>query len=162
VPVDVANARRQLRDATVRVRDHGERAVLVRARALAVLSREPSRQLARHRAHLHQLVRELRASGRRVPASVLERLRAETRALERHGTRARSADRAARARELERLRLALDAHDPARTLARGYAVVEDDAGTALGSAAAMRAAVRVNVRFHDGSVPAVVPPGPDP
>ena len=57
-----------------------------------------------------------------------------------------------RSRDLERLALALAAHDPERTLARGYALVEDDAGALLTSAAAARAARAVSVRFHDDRV----------
>ena len=61
---------------------------------------------------------------------------------------------AARGRELERLALALAAHDPERTLARGYALVEDRAGEPLSSAAAARAAGDIRLRFHDGAVDA--------
>ena len=64
--------------------------------------------------------------------------------------------RSARERELQRLSLALAAHDPERTLARGYALVEDRAGEPLGSAAAARAARDVRVRFHDDAVDAEV------
>ena len=57
---------------------------------------------------------------------------------------------------LERLGLALAAHDPERTLARGYALVEDRAGEPLASAAAARGANELTLRFHDGVVPARV------
>jgi exodeoxyribonuclease VII large subunit len=70
--------------------------------------------------------------------------------------RARTSDGAARRRELDRLALALAAHDPARTLARGYALVEDRDGQALGSAAAARDARRLRLRFHDDAVDAEV------
>jgi exodeoxyribonuclease VII large subunit len=59
---------------------------------------------------------------------------------------------------LERLRLALAAHDPERTLARGYALVEDAAGEPVTSATAARAAGRVRVRFADDAVSATVAP----
>jgi exodeoxyribonuclease VII large subunit len=62
----------------------------------------------------------------------------------------------ARRRDLERLGLALAAHDPARTLERGYALVADRSGQPLGSAAAARAAAEIELRFHDGAVPARV------
>jgi exodeoxyribonuclease VII large subunit len=52
--------------------------------------------------------------------------------------------------------LALAAHDPERTLARGYALVEDRAGEVAPSAAAARAAGSLRLRFHDGTVPATV------
>jgi len=37
-------------------------------------------------------------------------------------------------------------------MARGYALVTDDAGTPLGSAAAARDAGELELRFHDGAV----------
>jgi exodeoxyribonuclease VII large subunit len=70
--------------------------------------------------------------------------------------RARTSDGAARRRELERLALALAAHDPERTLARGYALVEDRDSRALGSAAAAREARHVRLRFHDDALDAEV------
>jgi exodeoxyribonuclease VII large subunit len=72
--------------------------------------------------------------------------------LERSRARAAGAGQADRRRDLERLSLALAAHDPERTLARGYALVEDDAGEVLTSAAETRAAGRAALRFHDGRV----------
>ena len=65
VPVDCAAARRALAASAERLRDHGRRAILARARALAALSRAPAQHVARHRGRLHQLLRELRASARR-------------------------------------------------------------------------------------------------
>jgi exodeoxyribonuclease VII large subunit len=56
--------------------------------------------------------------------------------------------------ELERLAIALSAHDPERTLARGYVLVEDPAGEPLASAAAARAQGDVRLRFADGRLPA--------
>ncbi|HYZ82378.1 MAG TPA: exodeoxyribonuclease VII large subunit, partial [Solirubrobacteraceae bacterium] len=76
--------------------------------------------------------------------------------LERTAARAADGDRARRARELERLSLALAAHDPQRTMARGYALVEDRSGLALGSAQAARDARELTLRFHDGAVAAEV------
>jgi exodeoxyribonuclease VII large subunit len=37
-------------------------------------------------------------------------------------------------------------------MSRGYAMVQDRAGTPLGSAAAARAARELGLRFHDGEV----------
>ena len=115
-----------------RLRDHGRRALLVRRPTLAALSRAPAPQSARQRRRLHQLLRELRATPRRG-----RRPRAGEH--ERRTGRSRAAARAApaptpprRRRDLERLALALGAHDPERTLARGYALVTDRAGGALG------------------------------
>jgi len=156
VPVDCDAARRALADSASRLRDHGRRAILQRARALAQLSRAPAQHVARHRTRLHQLLRELRAAGRR--RAELDRTRSETRlrALERTARRAADGDRAARARELERLSLALAAHDPQRTMARGYAMVQDGAGTPLSSARAARDARDLTLRFHDGALGARV------
>ncbi len=177
VPVDCRRARAELTARARRLHGHGRRAVLSRARTLAQLSRAPAEHVARHRRRLHQLLRELRASARRdteqgrslasVHLLVLGR-KASVARIERDrgallvpavGTSlARSASGAAgrRSRDLERLRLALAAHDPARTLERGYALVEGRDSEPLGSAGAARAAGRVSIRFHDGRVPAKV------
>ena len=65
----------------------------------------------------------------------------------------------ARATGLERLRIALDAHDPQRTLERGYALVEDAAGAPVTSAEAARAEPALTLRLADGTLP--VRPDPD-
>jgi exodeoxyribonuclease VII large subunit len=49
--------------------------------------------------------------------------------------------------------MALAAHDPQRTLERGYALVEDAAGEPVVSAAAARTAPALTLRLHDGRVP---------
>jgi exodeoxyribonuclease VII large subunit len=154
VRIDVVAARASARAAAIRLRAGGRRAVVERARRLAALARAPKEQLARHRRRLHQQVRELRAAGRRVTDE--RRASTGTRALVlgRKATAAAGPDRERRVRELERLRLALAAHDPDRTLARGYALVENEDEELVTSAAAARAAGRVGVRFHDGRVAA--------
>lgn len=156
VPVDCAAARRALATASTRLRDHGRRAILVRARALAQLSRAPAQHVARHRGRLHQLLRELRASARRQTDAGRAQVTRHATTLERTATRAAEGDRARRGRELERLALALAAHDPRRTMARGYALVQDRDEVPLGSAAAAREAARLTLRFHDGAVAAEV------
>ncbi|MDX6650158.1 MAG: exodeoxyribonuclease large subunit [Solirubrobacteraceae bacterium] len=156
---------------------YGRRAVVERARELAALSRAPAEHLARHRARLHQQLREMRASGRRSVADGAELagvhglvlLRGERRLSLEHARRTTALPASAaqlrrsgpgaltrRRRDLERLELALAAHDPERTLARGYALVEDRDGRLVSGAAAARAAGRLDVRFHDGSVGARV------
>ena len=66
VGVDCAQARAAAgRGPRQRLQDHGRRAVLGRARALAALSRAPTEQLARQRRRLHQQLREIRAGARR-------------------------------------------------------------------------------------------------
>jgi exodeoxyribonuclease VII large subunit len=156
VPVDCAAARRTLAASAMRLRDHSRRAILVRARALAALSRAPSQHVARHRGRLHQLLRELRASAQRQLKAEHARSVHHATSLERATGRAAEGDRARRARELERLALALAAHDPQRTMARGYALVQDRAGMPLGSAQAARTAHGLTLRFHDGAVAAEV------
>ena len=57
---------------------------------------------------------------------------------------------------LDALSLAERAHDPERTLDRGYALVADDDGDPLTSAAAARERDRIVIRFADDAVPAHV------
>ncbi len=161
VPVDCAAARGDLADAAARLQGHSHRAILERARTLAHYSRAPAQHVARHRGRLHQLLRELRASARRHGEGGRTRAGAQLAALERAATRAGQGDRAQRTRELDRLTMALAAHDPRRTMARGYALVRDRAGTPLGSAATARRAQALELAFHDGTIAARVEPGGD-
>jgi exodeoxyribonuclease VII large subunit len=95
---------------------------------------------------------------RKRDVAAAERTRAEA-LIRGDGERLRHAADAAtarRARDLERLRLALAAHDPARTLERGYALVEDRDGALITSAEQARAAGALALRFHDGRVRADV------
>ncbi len=156
VPVDCRAARANVQAAARRLSTHGRRAVTDRARTLERLAAAPGHHVARERRRLHQLARELRASARRSIAKGHERATAHGGAITRATDRARTTDRAAHDRELHRLALALAAHDPERTLTRGYALVEDRAGEALGSAQAARAAHDVRLRFHDGVLDAEV------
>nr|WP_281381650.1 exodeoxyribonuclease VII large subunit [Conexibacter arvalis] len=177
VRIDVGEARATLLRETRRLDAHGRRAVLERARTLAGLARAPAEHVARHRRRLHQQLRELRASARRRTGrerevaqtrllalrrkrdlAAAERTRAEA-LVRAGGARLRHGADAAtvrRRRDLERLALALAAHDPERTLERGYALVEDRAGEVVTSAEQARAAGAVELRFHDGRVRADV------
>jgi exodeoxyribonuclease VII large subunit len=149
----------------------GRRAVLERARTLARLSRAPAHHVARHRTRLHQQLRELRAATRRAitdgerltrsrAANLARKSTAATIATDRAALRTVSAattlDRTAvtalerRRRDLDRLLATLDAHDPQRTLERGYALVEDEAGEPVTSATAARTQPTLTLRFHDG------------
>ena len=154
VGVDCRRARVELAVAATRLRDHGRRAVLSRARVLSTLTRAPAAQLERQRARLHQQLREVRAGSRRRVES--ERRLTERRVL----VLKRKADsslldcRRRRPRELQRLALALAGHDPQRTLERGYALVESLQDEPLLSAAQAREAEQVRLRFADGTVPA--------
>jgi exodeoxyribonuclease VII large subunit len=171
VPVDCHQARRQLEDRARRLDARGKRAIVDRARALAGAARAPADHVARHRARLHQQLREMRASAHRGlsadgdavvrHASWLDRraraavgssgredrhLRARADGLE----RASEAVVARRRADLDRLLLALDGHDPQRTLERGYARVEGPDGTPVTSAADARRLDEMTLRLHDG------------
>lgn len=156
VPLNCIDARLALHAAARRLRDHAREGVIVRARLLAALSRAPAAQLARHRRVLHQGLRELRAASRRLVGDERTRTLGRAQTLVRCRGAAIRDCAVRRPAELDRLRLALGAHDPQRTLARGYALVEDGAGEPVTSAAAARAAGRVRLRFADDAVAAIV------
>jgi exodeoxyribonuclease VII large subunit len=172
VPLDCGAARTQLAAHAARLERQGRRAIVERARALARLSRAPAAHVERHRARLHQHLREIRAAGRRGVADESSRTLRRTGALARgargaavaraRGERQAAVDAAAlarvaaldrRRRDLDRLAVALAAHDPQRTLERGYALVEDAAGAAVTTADAARRNPRLTLRLHDGHVP---------
>ena len=150
VPLHCGEARAALAAASSRLAAQSRRAVLVRARTLATLSRAPSAHLDRHRMRLHQQLREIRASAGRgleardrtvvTGATVVSRKAAATRLA------------VARGAGLERLRLALEAHHPERTLERGYALVEGPDGEPVVSADAARTLDHMTLRLHDGTV----------
>lgn len=156
VGTDCRAARADVTAFARRLRQQGRRAIVDRARTLAHLSRSPSQQVARHRRHLHQLLRELRASAKRAGEDGRALASTHLLVLRRVAERAAGPDRLRRGAELERLALALAAHDPDRTLARGYALAEDAAGEPVTSAARARDAERLGLRFHDGRVKARV------
>ncbi len=175
VPIHCHEARLATLAAVQRLDAGGRRALVDRARRLLSLSRAPSDQLLHRRTALRQKARELRASGdrqvalrhdeaarhaqtvwRRALATGREhRLAAEALGGTGHElSRAAGASLSRRRRDLEQLRTTLMAHDPGRTLERGYALVEDPAGEIVMSAAEARAAGHVSLRFHDDRVPA--------
>jgi exodeoxyribonuclease VII large subunit len=156
VRLDCRTARSELTGHAQRLRLHGHRAILVRARTLGHLARAPSQQVERQRRQLHQLLRELRASARRAVEQGRARAAKDLLVLQRTADRSGTAEREKRRRDLARLALALAAHDPERTLARGYALVEDGSGEPVSSAPAARTAGDLKVRFHDGAVAARV------
>jgi len=174
VPLHCGEARAGLHARAERLRGHGRRAVVTRARTLAAFARAPAEHVTRHRRTLHQQVRELRASARRRSAEerakveramlvvsrksavvALDHERAAGRLRESAGALGRAAPGSVERRrtDLERLRLALDAHDPERTLERGYALVEDSAGEPVASAAVAREQLSLTLRLRDGRVP---------
>jgi exodeoxyribonuclease VII large subunit len=156
VPLDCRAARATLTSQTRRLAGHGQRAIVNRARSLAHLSRAPAEHVTRHRTSLHQNLRELRASARRACDRGEELASVHLLVLGRTAARARTSDQTRRRTELERLALALAAHDPDRTLARGYALVQDRGGDPVTTAGAARTAEHLRVRFQDGSVGARV------
>ncbi len=178
VPLDVADARGALQRCATSLRRAGEGAVGARARHLAALARGPARALQRERSVLNQRIREIRAASerglaeragfqRRIATVVLARAR--RRGIERtaaalavEGRRGAGLDRSA-ARSLQRRREALRkaavtlrAHDPERTLERGYALAETEAGQPVTTAAGAVAAAAVRLRFADGRVKAKI------
>jgi exodeoxyribonuclease VII large subunit len=157
-PLNCLDARVELCAAARRLRDHAREGVIARARLLAALSRAPAAHLARHRRALHQSLRELRAASRRLATDERERTLRRARTLVRCREGAVRDCAVRRPAELDRLRLALVAHDPQRTLARGYALVEDQTGEPVTTAAAARTAGRVRLRFADDAVGARIEP----
>jgi exodeoxyribonuclease VII large subunit len=156
VGLDCTRARAELVARAIRMREHGRRAVLLRAKTLTTLSRAPSAHIERQRARLHQRLREVRAGTRR-------RLQAERELTGRRAivlARKRSSTvrdcRTRRPQELQRLALALTGHDPQRTLERGYALVQSRDGQPIATAAAARSARKVELRFADETIPAKV------
>ncbi|OJU83957.1 MAG: exodeoxyribonuclease VII large subunit [Solirubrobacterales bacterium 70-9] len=184
VPLDCRGARRELGRQALFLRRGADGAIGARARHLGSLARGPARALQRQRTILNQKTREIRAASergiaergafqRRIATIVLERTR--RRALDRaeragekrrrHGAALDSAAERAVAQRREALRqaaVALRAHDPERTLERGYALAETPDGEPLTSAAAVAAAGRFSLRFSDGRVDArtAADPGP--
>jgi exodeoxyribonuclease VII large subunit len=157
VPLDCVAARAALdRDAAALCRAAAS-AVGARTPHLVALARGPSRALRRERHALNQKTREMRAASER---GIAERLgfqrRLATVVLERARTRAAGADMEARRTALHRAEVALRAHQPERTLERGYALVEDGDGEPVTGAAGAIAAGRVRLRFSDATVGATI------
>ena len=113
-----------------------------RARHLAALARGPARALRRERR------RSTRGRAKSAPppsAALAERLgqqRTFALVLERAADRAAGPELKRRREALRRAAVALRAHDPERTLERGYALAEDAEGEPVTSAGAARAAGR--------------------
>ncbi len=184
VPLDCGAARRGLSRRAISLRRGADGAIGARARHLGALARGPARALQRQRMVLNQKTREIRAASerglaergafqRRITTVVLERARG--RALDRaerageverrHGAALDAAGSRALAQRREALRnatVALRAHDPERTLERGYALAETTGGEPLTSATAAAAAGRFSLRFSDGRIDARAAADPQP
>jgi exodeoxyribonuclease VII large subunit len=152
VPCHPIEARQALARCAAALEAHGRRAVVGRARHLAQLSRAPAQAIERHRGALHQRLRELRASARRRVDDDRERVQRRALVLSRKASAAGGPEDRARRTALESLASALAAHDPERTVARGYAIVDDGAGNVVTSAAQARALGDVRLFFGDGDV----------
>jgi exodeoxyribonuclease VII large subunit len=154
VGVDCNRARTEQVVAAARLRDHGRRAVLSRARSLASLSRAPTAHLERQRGRLHQQLREIRAGARRRLGSERGVTRTRALVLERKTASTLRDCRERRPQELRRLELAIAGHHPQRTLERGYVLVESPQGEPIPTAAAAAEAAELRLRFADGTLPA--------
>lgn len=151
VPLDCLAARGSLERSALALRRAGEGAVEARSRHLGALARGPARALQRERTALNQKIREIRAASERGVADRASfQRRIGTVVLERARRRALGADMERQREALKRAAVALRAHEPERTLERGYALVEDEAGEPLTSAAEASAAERISLRFSDG------------
>jgi exodeoxyribonuclease VII large subunit len=154
VPVHCRDARAEVLAVARRLDVHSRRALLHRAQTLARLSRAPGEHLAGERRRLHQRMREIRAAGRRRVQA--ERARSARKALVLDRKAHAAGLEAGGAARLNALASALTAHDPARTLERGYALVTDRTGEIVSSAAAARRAGDVRLRFGDAAVDATI------
>jgi exodeoxyribonuclease VII large subunit len=153
VPLDCLAARESLERCALALRRAGEGAIGTRSRHLSALARGPERALQRQRTDLNQKIREIRAAAERGLADrSAKQRRIGTVVLERARRRAVGADMEKRRDALRQAEVALRAHEPERTLERGYALVEDPAGEPLTSAADAGAAERISLRFSDGRV----------
>jgi len=156
VGIDCRRARVAQADAARRLRDHGRRALLSRARLLAGLSRAPAAHLDRQRGRLHQQLREMRAGSRRRIDTELGLTGRRALVLARKASSSLRDCRERRPRELAQLALVLAGHDPQRPLERGYALVISAQGRAIASAEDARREQELRLRFADGEVPARV------
>ena len=153
VPLDCGVARLGLERSVAVLSRAADGAVRARTPHLVALARGPARALRRERLALNQKTREIRAASER---GIAERLGFQRRVagvvLERAARRAASVEMERRRAALHRAVVALRAHEPEHTLARGYALVEDRAGEPVTDTAGAAAAERVKLRFADGNV----------
>ena len=153
VPLDCLGARESLERCATALRRAGEGAIEARSRHLGALARGPARALQRQRDDLNQKIREIRAASERGLAErVASQRRIGTVVLERARRRAAGADLEKRRAALNRAMVTLRAHEPERTLERGYALVEGEGGEPLTSAESATAAEQVKLRFADGRI----------
>ncbi len=156
---DIVMATTELLAATSLVSRTARASVTRRAQRLAECSRAPERAIRDERARLHQTLREVRASATRGLAKRTDLAGTHGLVIKRAADRF-VAVRAAVARQLDAYANALGAHDPDRTLARGYSLVTDREGAPVASAAEARRSGKVNLRFADDAVRATIDDAP--
>ena len=177
IPVDLLAARGELRSLASLAHRSARQATATRAARLADASRAPDRSLRDERRRLHQMLREIRASAVRGAEERLALARTHALVVARKGDAYAAGESAVRtrlARDARTLRIrgrfavaggaklreararTLAAHDPQRTLERGYALVADDAGDPVTSAAGARERGHLDLTFADGSVGATI------
>ncbi len=157
VPLDCIAARESLVRCAGALRRAGEGAIGTRSRHLGALARGPARALQRQRSDLNQKTREIRAASERGLAErAASQRRIGTVVLERARRRAAGAEMEKRRASLQRALVTLRAHEPERTLERGYALAEGPGGEPVTSAQAAAAAGEVRLRFADGRLRARV------
>ena len=157
VPLDCLAAREGLGRCAGALRRAGEGAIGTRSRHLGALARGQARALQRQRSDLNQKIREIRAASERgLSERASSQRRIGTVVLERARRRAVGADMEKRRAALQRALVTLRAHEPERTLERGYALAETADGEPLTTAEAAAAAGGVKLRFADGRVGARV------
>jgi exodeoxyribonuclease VII large subunit len=153
VPLDCGMARLDIERSVAVLSRAADGAVRARTPHLVALARGPARALRRERLALNQKTREIRAASER---GIAERLGFQRRVagvvLERARRRAAGAEMERRRAALRRAEVALRAHEPERTLERGYALVEDRQGDPVTDSGAASAAERVKLRFADGTI----------
>ncbi len=156
IAIDCARARHEQAACAVRLRQHARRAVLSRARLLTSLSRAPRAHVERQREHMHQRLRELRASSRRRVEGEWGLTKRRALVIARKGDSSLHDARERRPRELAQIALALAGHDPQRTLERGYALVRSATGEPIVTAQQAQRAQELRLCFADGTLPARV------
>ena len=158
IRVDLNAVRADLRS-RARTTDRAARvAIATRASRLATCAQAPQRSVAHERRRLHQMLREIRASATRRNSERLDLAGVHALVVSRKAAAFATADVALRRDLLDALTRTLDAHDPQRTLERGYTLVTDRDGDPVGSAATARERGQVDLRFADDTVDATVEP----
>ena len=151
VGIDVDAAATRLDAMAASVRRAPALQIRASARHLGQLAGVPARHLQAERGRLHQLLREVRAATNRKVTERSGEAAVFAKVIARKGA-ASSIELAGRERKLAGISAAVRAHEPQRTLERGYALVTDLEDGPISSAPGARDAGQVRVRFADDSV----------